>query len=247
MKTEAKLTIITSQNPAVLGKRYEMTKDGISKKTAGQMLQGVFRVHSFTDASSLAALLGQIGTDQALIASLPTVGELEGSIVTKAKKSSTPGAIARTKNDFQFPVGQPGVIVFDYDPIGHAKTREQLWEFLQSVGVGNCGAVWWCSGSSFIYHGDIEINGLRGQRIYLTVMDVADTVRVGEVLGKRFWLDGLGRVEISASGQRLTRSVFDAAMFEPARLDFIGGAVCESPLSQRRGLPEVLCDGGYLC
>lgn len=85
-----------------------------------------------------------------------------------------------------------------------------------------------------------------GQRFYILVRDVSDTARFGEMLGKRLWLDGLGRVEVSESGQRLVRTIFDHAMFEPARLDFIGGAICEPPLTQQRGTPLVLSTGGWL-
>jgi hypothetical protein len=241
-----KLTVVTTTKPATLGKTYKLTASGIEKTTAGQMVEGSYQVRDFTDAHSLAELLAGIGTDQALVASLPKSETGAGGIVTKAAKANHPGALSRTKGDFAFPAGQPGVLILDYDPHGEAMTRDALWQLLQSMGVAGCGVVWWSSGSSFIFHGDTEISGLRGQRFYLMVTDLSDTVRVGEVLAKRLWLAGMGRVEISASGQRLTRSVFDAAMFEVARLDFIGGAVCESPLSQRRGSPMVLGDGGGL-
>jgi hypothetical protein len=44
----------------------------------------------------------------------------------------------------------------------------------------------------------------------------------------------------------LERSLFDAAMGEAARLDFIGGSICVEPLEQRRGKPVILSDGGWL-
>jgi hypothetical protein len=78
------------------------------------------------------------------------------------------------------------------------------------------------------------------------VKDVADTVRFGTVLAKRLWLAGHGRIEVSSSGALLNRSVFDCAMNQPARLDFIGGAVCRPPLQQRRGEPVPMASGGYL-
>lgn len=243
-----KLTVITSTKPTTLGKTYKITANGVEKKTAGQMMMGFFEVRGFADAEALAAILVTIRTDQAIIASLPITVDVQGRIVTKAEKAKNPGALSRTKDDFHFPAAQPGVVILDYDPPAgcEAMSRESLRTLLQSFGVADCGLVWWCSGSSFIYHGEDEYSGLRGQRFYVMVSDMADTVRFGEVLAKRLWLAGKGRIAVSSSGQRLVRSVFDEAMFQPARLDFIGGAVAEPPLSQRRGSPVVLCNGGWL-
>ncbi len=62
----------------------------------------------------------------------------------------------------------------------------------------------------------------------------------------RFWLTGHGHVAVSNSGQKLVRSVFDSAMAQPARLDFVGGAVCHPPLRQNRGPASILSNGGFL-
>lgn len=141
-------------------------------------------------------------------------------------------------------------MVLDYDPpVGTpALSRDQLWALLCAAvpGVETAGVLWWCSGSSHIYQGENEIQGLRGQRLYLLVQDLADTERFGEVLFTRLWLTGQGRIEISRAGSMLQRGLFDQAMYQPARLDFIGGAVCEPPLEQRRGQPVVLAAGGWL-
>jgi hypothetical protein len=160
-----------------------------------------------------------------------------------------PGALARTKDTFQFRHGVSGVLILDYDPIpGKALTKSQLWTLLQSVapGVADGGALHWVSGSSCISDGDVELRGVCGQRFYVLVQDASDIPRTGTVLRDRLWLAGLGRVAISTSGAKLMRHIFDDAMNEPARLDFAGGAICSPPLSQRRGVPEVLSDGGFI-
>lgn len=248
--TAGKLTLISTKQPATLGKTFRLTAGGLKKSTAGQMVEGSFEVRDFADVQSLAQTLGNVGTDQAIMASMPSDSRASGQLVTKAEKANHPGALARTKEDFCFPANQPGLIVLDYDPPAGATplTRDQLWELLIATvpGIESAGVLWWCSGSSFIYQGSEQIQGLHGQRLYILIQDLADTVRAGEVLFKRLWLDGQGRFEISAAGALLSRSIVDMAMFQPARLDFIGGAVCEPPLEQRRGLPVVLSKGGWL-
>ncbi|OYY62016.1 MAG: hypothetical protein B7Y51_09220 [Burkholderiales bacterium 28-67-8] len=242
------VTVFTTTNPKSLGKTFKLGMKGLEKSTAGHMRDGTFQVRCSSTAPELVALLSSVNTDQALSASLPINLSTSGQIVTKDAAESRPGALSRSKDCFAFAVGQPCLITLDYDPKDETLSRHQLWARLQDVcpAVAGSLAVWWCSGSSHIYNGDTEFQGLRGQRIYLIAADGGDIVRFGEVLAKRLWLNGHGRIEISASGAKLDRGLFDAAMFQPARLDFIGGSVCHPPLSQRRGAPVILSDGAWL-
>jgi hypothetical protein len=113
-------------------------------------------------------------------------------------------------------------------------------------GIELAGVLHWSSGSSWIYNGETLLQGQRGQRLYILIQDLSDTERAGIVLQQRLWLQGCGRIEISKAGSMLPRTTFDAAMHQPARLDFCGGAVCELPLVQKRPAPFVLSDGGWL-
>lgn len=247
------LTLITSEKPTTLGKTYTLLADGkIEKATAGEMMAGFFEVIAVKSATDLATFLQRVRTDQAITASTPRNAATSGRIVTrKAKALATDktGLLARTKEDFAFPPG-PGVMVLDYDPpqSGAAMSQTDLWETLTSVcpAAADSAAAWWCSSSSYIYHGTEQIAGLKGQRIYLLVQNAADIPRAGKALSDRLWLAGHGRIEISAAGSLLQRDVFDLAMHQPARLDFIGGAVCTSPLRQDRPHPLVLADGPAL-
>lgn len=246
--THCKVTAFATTKPVTLGKTFRLGLNGLEKTVAGQMVEGTYETRAFGDVQQLAALLTSIRTDQSLCASLPVDGSSSGKIVTKAELSANSGALSRTKDCFALPVGVPGLITLDYDPHGTALFRNELWSVLKAAcpAVADCGVVWWCSGSSHIFSGDIEIQGLRGQRLYLVAANGADVARFGEVLAKRLFLAGHGRFDVSASGSLMRRGIFDAAMFQPARLDFIGGSVCHSPLSQRRGSPVILSEGGWL-
>ena len=242
------VTVFATTKPATLGKTYKLGLNGIEKMTAGQMVEGAYEVRSFGNVHGLAALLASIRTDQALCASLPIDGSTSGRIVTKTAMKDNPGALSRTKDCCALPVGAPALVILDYDPHGTPLTRDELWALLNAAcpAIADCGVVWWCSGSSHLYDGDAEWQGLRGQRFYLVAADGTEAARFGDVLAKRLWLSGHGHVAVSASGSLLVRGIFDAAMFQPARFDFIEGSVCHPLLLQRRGQPFFLSEGGWL-
>jgi len=224
------------------------TSPGLVKQTAGAMWQGTYETLEFESAQDLIGILSRIATNQAISASLCT-GGMHGEVTTKKNTSLDGSAVSRTKEHFNF-ARRAGILILDYDPPigGAALSRTELWEELLQVcpGIGKAAAVWWCSGSSYIFNGETNLIGLRGQRLYIMIQDSSDTERAGEVLGKRLWLNGKGHIQVSESGQRLVRSTFDLAMFEAARLDFIGGAVCQPPLSQRRPPAFLINDGTWL-
>ena len=246
--THGTITVLTSEQPKTLGKVFEMTADGLKKSTSGEMTRATFEVVRFDGIEALAAILTSCSTSQAITTSLPRNGSQSGLIVTRCAKSDNPCAIARTKADFGFPEGAAGVMILDYDPVGKALSRDELWAIVREVvpTVESAGVLWWCSGSSFVYDRANELQGLRGQRLYICIVNLADTERAGLVLQKRLWLAGHGRIEVSKSGALLQRTPFDAAMAQAARVDFCGGSVCKGALRQLRPAPVILASGGWL-
>lgn len=243
---------ITAKIPASLGKEYSISASGLTKKTQANLVSGHLDVLTFSSIGEFVMILEGTTTAQALCASLPVSGANSVPIFTKKYLNEHPdsNAIARCKKDLVFPRGQLGVLILDYDPPSKAPSlaRDALWSLLCQLipAIANVGVAWWCSGSSYIYSGDNELQGLRGQRFYILIDDLQDTERCGQVLAKRLWLAGHGSISISASGAKLVRSTFDETMSQQARFDFIGGAVCCAPLEQRRGEPIILAGGGWL-
>jgi len=246
---DAKLSLFTSEFPPIQGKTYHLEGGELKKETAGSMCTGKVVVREYADVHELAAILQSVQTNQMISSSVPVNGLLESPIVTTKNLPDHPEAIARSKACFEFPAGQRGHVVFDYDPEPGkpALNRDELYSALDSVipSLDAASVLWWCSGSSFIFDGDTEIQGLRGQRFYLLVQDVADTERFGDTLAKRLWLSGYGHIEVSKSGALLTRTILDTAMFEAARIDYAGGSTCKPPLSQHRPAPLVLSEGDW--
>ncbi len=137
------------------------------------------------------------------------------------------------------------MLMRDSDPPknGAPLSREELLHTLYEVwpAMKTAPHVWWPSASSCIYRTDTgdELQGVNGQRLYLFVTHAADIPRAGDLLFQRFWLAGHGRYDLSKSGAFLDRSLVDAAVWQPERLDFAGGAKCEPGLEQRRPEPVV--------
>jgi len=252
--TRGKLSRITSHIPETLGKTFKLDQRGeIHQTTAAQLLEGEINVLEFESVADVVRILKSTGDNQALCNSLPINGMVDAVLVTKKLLAKNPDAksITRSKEHLVLPSNQPGILTLDYDPPKNNEevlSKDYLWTLLNSIvpAIKDSGVIWWCSGSSYIFNGGREHQGLRGQRIYILIQDLSDVERFGEVLAKRLWLCGHGAINISKSGQKLIRSTFDEAMFEPARFDFIGGAVCFDTLEQRRGEPEVLSNGGWL-
>jgi hypothetical protein len=249
--TTGQLSVITGARPDVLGKVFTLKDGKLHKETAGPLSVGTYEVRSVSNAGDLISLLSSIGTNQCISSSIPMENlPQSGQLVSRKLKAEYPGAITRTKDDFGFRHGVPGVLALDYDPQpGDIPMRpDELWALLQDgiPDVQTAGVMHWLSGSSHIWHGDVELQGRRGQRVYILVADAGDIPRAAQVLADQLWLAGHGRVVLSKSGAKLLRHVFDDAMKEPARLDYCGGAVCKPPLSQRRGAPSILSDGGFL-
>lgn len=245
-----KFTIFSSERPAVLGKTFRLESGQLIKDTAGQMSKGSHRQQAFSNVAELAALLANFGHHEALSSSLSCNGPT-GTVVSEKLLGSNPGAVTRSKTNFALP-DSPGLMILDYDPEDGKQplTQKVLWAALIKVcpSISTAGVVWWVSGSSCIWQDEKTLKGICGQRVYVLIQSLADTARALSTLNKRLWLEGIGgHVKVSSSGALLTRSLFDAAMGEPARLDFApAGSVCQPPLEQRRGSPVVLAQGGFL-
>lgn len=243
-------TLFTSITPKTLGKVFRKLPDGtLDKQVAGNMSEARFEAVSFATASDFAALLQSVGTHQALSSSLP-VGAASGRVVTEKALPNTPGAVARSKRFFALK-SEPGFLLLDADapkdgskPLDSQALFALLCELVPDA--AQVGVIAYPSGSSLIYEGDTQHRGIGGMHLQLLIKDASDTQRFGKALTQRLALAGHLRIEVSASGALLPRTVFDEAVHQPARLCFSGGAVCMAPLEQRRGAPVILSDGGFL-
>lgn len=255
MKREkaATFTVATATQEKAVAKRYFLNNEGeLERSTAAQLYSADLAQKQVASASDLAAVLQELEPGAVLIFGVPP--QNASKMVTRAKFETDPdailaaGAIPRATSHFKWPEGA-GVMMLDYDPPERARalTRDELLESLKEAvpALEQSALVAWSSSSSHIYNGEEDLTGLRGQRVYLLVQSAADIPRAGRALVQRLWLKGHGYYRVAKNGAALERSLVDATVWQTNRIDFAGGAICEPPLEQRRGLPHVQ-DGEFL-
>lgn len=236
---QAIFSVITSEKPQSLSKKYELINGNVNKSVCANLYEGSAAYCSVNSVEQFGRKLTSLKTNQALCYGIPK--EDNCRLTTKANLSNSPHEYARSKEHFSWPLSG-GVLMLDYDPQeSHVKSREELYEILydEFPALRNAGSVWWASSSSFIFNGDEQIAGLRGQRIYFLLKDAQDIERAGKIIIDRLWLKGFGYFAVSRSGQMLERTIFDACVWQSSRFDFASGAECVSPLRQNRGQPII--------
>jgi hypothetical protein len=232
------VTVLTNAN-GLLTKRYWLDAAGdVEKDTRCLLGRGTATLATAHGLHELAAILDGLEHSQAV--AYGVTGHAEARVVTKKELHEQPGAIARSREFFAFPKG-PAVLMLDHDS-DHTQAPIETGEALRAKLVEACPELtdapmlWRSSASSFIERTDTgeQIAGLRGQRIYIPVIDGSDIPRAGRALYERLWLAGFGRYVVAKGGDLLDRNLIDASVFDPERLDFAAGAKCTAPLVQRR-------------
>ena len=158
--------------------------------------------------------------------------------------------ISRTLQYFHYPSSN-SINMFDYD----VKDGEEVLsvdEYIKVIssimpGFERCAKVVSFSTSSCLYDkNDTLLTGNKPSfHMYLVIKDSADIDRFKNVLFKRCWLAGYGKI-VTRNNKRLDeRTIFDLKVFSPERYDFVAGADCENGIVQK--LPDPLYyDGGVL-
>ena len=236
-------------------RRDRATKELVKDGSECSMATGTIKTITFSSPAGFAKYLRSCASNQAIIHGVCEFAEAK--VITKRKLESMPkdgaAVIARTKEFLAYPEDEPGVLLFDCDKARSGSVGEeaalktyhpteliQLLAMIHSC-IGSASYVSTPSTSSCIY--DAAGNELRGEgtgsHIYLFVKKASDIPRYLAVIGKRLFLAGYGRIEISRSGALLQRTLVDLVVASPERLDFVAGAVCEDGLVQKLPWPTV--------
>lgn len=233
-----KFSVINSEQPSYLTKRYRIEDGNVVKTSGGQMTSGSVQLVSVANMVEFAGMLPDLKHNQALCYGVPkglTVGASK-KLTTEANRS--PENLSRTNKDF-FWSNEPGILFIDHDT---GLDRENFLAIIEQVlpEARQVVKIWYPSSSSYIFNGSEQINGLKGQRLYFAVDKASEIPRIGKIIHQRMWLAGHGHIFVSIAGALLERSAVDATVWQPNRLDFASGALCDNPLSQKRGNPVVI-------
>jgi len=223
------------------------------------MSTGTIQTKKVSTFVQLAEGLRKLAPNQCLVHGIcdhPKAVVVIKGMLDKALARRAPGSlpvISRSKDHISYPP-DGGLLMLDHDrprenavALNEAALKsyqpDELVALLASVfpGFADAGYVSTPSTSSCIF--DKDGNELRpegtGSHVYFAVEGGLDIPRFGDMLGKRLFLAGYGRLEISRSGALLYRTLIDLSVFSPERLDFAAGAVCEDGLVQRLPAPIV--------
>ena len=249
-----RFTVFHAQQPRRLSKAFRLAADGtLTREPGGVLVSGRARQVAVTSLAEFASVLTALTPANAAafgitrFATVRIVPKREAHHPNLLHRPCEQPIVSRTREHFDWPAG-PGLMMLDYDPApGCEALAPQAWrELLYAVWppLQHAPHLWRPSASSCIENtetGEV-LRGITGQRLYIVVADATDIPRAGQVLVDRLWLAGHGRFDVSRSGALLERTVVDAAVWQPERLDFCGGAQCEPPLVQRPCDPVIFND-----
>lgn len=246
--TAVMFTIVTSTRPARLAKEFSLSPASeLVKSAAADMVEGTADVTQ-CEFASLCDVLDALRSNQAVVWGLP-VGRQPGNRVTIATRDDVAagkaphGAIPRDRAHWEFRAGTPGVLMLDHDggKDGEQLTRDEVRErvFEAVPELAKAPMHWRPSSSAGIVHPNgQQLTGLHKHRFYVLVANAADIPEIGKRLITRLWATekGNGRhawAQVGSAGQVMLRTLFDAQVWQPERLDFAGPPVLHDGLTRR--------------
>lgn len=235
------LAMITNQEGPMTKRIFVDVAGTLQKEACATLYRGYVKRYSLGSLAEFTKLLQKLKPSQCLTYGVPRMPFAHITL----DKWTTGDTISRTRKHFSWPSG-PGIWMLDHDGVGlspadlHGIIIDALPE------LRNVAMLWTASASSYIYNGDQELAGARGQRLYVPVTRAQWIPYLGELLIKRLWLRGHGRIELAVDGKRLRRTVVDSMVWQPERIDFAAGALCEPPLEQRRPPNRIFGEAGRI-
>lgn len=248
MEPLMQLSLFTSDTP--LSKTFKPGPEGVEKVDGGRLVRGYVERKRFLDIDGFTAFLSTLNGVNALAYGVPDY-EHARVLSRKALGSEKGGdlpIITRTKENFDWPTGE-GIMMLDHDLRKDGSVTlnpEQLLLRLCQVcpELRDAPLALVHSTSSFIYDDKSLFRGQGGMKVYIHVQDTSDIPRAGLALFKRLWLSGQGYMEIGENGRLHAKTIIDASVWSPERLDFAGGAHCVDPVRQERPEP-IIQNGGF--
>lgn len=237
-------TIFTATVPERLTKVLTLASDGtLHKESAANMMRGTALRAVAHGLAELADMLETLDPAQATSWGVCEGGSLP--IVPEREAAETPGAISRTRKHFAYPVG-PGVMMLDHDgaPDGELSAdvfRQRLIEACPAL--ADAPMLWRPSCSAGVCTADgRELSALTRHRLYIPVRDASRIPEAGRALVQLLWATGHGWFEVGRAGQALERTLIDASVWQPERLDFCAPPLLGKGLQRPHAAPRIFGD-----
>ena len=220
-------------------------KGKLRKRSAANIYEGEAERVTISGLLDLKELIENLPSSSALC--FGTAEKEKARLLTQEtlRAGSYPDAIARDRDHFSFRRGQPGILMLDCD--AHPGKSALSWQEIDQIiaqivpSWSETQRLWRASSSAFIYSSEgSELIGKGGWRCYVMVDDASAILAVGAYIYQRLWDLGHGHILISKAGRPLDRSLVDAAIWQPERVDFAAEPVLESGLVRRSPQPTLL-------
>ena len=225
---EVSFTVFTNPNGLMTKTVTPNGRGGTDKKPAAQMWEGVAETVT-KPFSEFGPFLRTLDTSQAIAHGV--CGRDRVNVVSAGRFHGQPHTITRSLEYFKFPDGW-AVGMLDYD-LGEGQeplTQQQLFDAITEVWPAFRDLPKWVTGSTSSYifgpSGEPLAGKGRGLHVYFAYLPSRMLPDLRDRLFKRLWLKRHGHIKISRAGNLLVRTIFDASVFSPERLDFCAGAVC---------------------
>ena len=224
-------TYVTSTS-TILTKRYsydEVNKQ-LSRSETIFPVSGIFARQNDIPLDGLFRDMSLITQHNAFIQGVAKEHEQVGICV---KGDTKDGCIARTKDNFKYP--DNAFILFDHDSSDRGYTVSNVDEFISILELidpqlQTCAYTSKSSVSSGIRLDSEILKSNKNFHLYMAIPG-EQLKSYAEILFKQCILNDLGHIFISKNGRKYIRTIFDAAVHSPERLDFIAPAIVEYPLT----------------
>ncbi|RYF71718.1 MAG: hypothetical protein EOO29_29545, partial [Comamonadaceae bacterium] len=239
------LTVFTATVPARLTKLLSLKSDGtLAKESAANMMRGSAERKAVSGLQELADLLEGLNPAQATswgVCDRPLV-----VIVLEREVAETPDAVSRTRRHFAYPAG-PGVLMLDHDgaPDGDLDADTFRARLIEACPALADAPMLWrpsCSAGVRATADGRELSPLARHRLYIPVRDASRIPEAGRALVQLLWAAGHGWFEVGKAGQALERSLIDASVWQPERLDFCAPPVLGLGLQRPHAAPRIFGD-----
>ena len=214
-----------------VAKSYSIVNGGIDKSPAKNFQTGQFETASVASIDELHVLLRNLKPGDFVTSGIHKE-------ISKGKCGLGKGDIRRTKEEFPFAIGQPGLLIIDSDNIDKMGVNniDNYAVILEKL-IGNADYVLSPSASSGITYNNI-VGKIKGIHAFLLLKDVANVPIFLEILHKRSVILSYAWPLITENGQVLIRSLVDTAMKTSNQCCYEGGAILNDGITQKR---EVVC------
>lgn len=215
------VTLIRSELPSRLNKSFHLDNGALKKTASAHLVRGCCERLTFPDLTAFDQALEVMPPHAALTYGVTDAQHAQ--IVAQKDHRDDMDAITRTRRFFSYRRA-PGIWMLDHDADGERRLDpDDLIAALTTAApvLADAPMLWRASSSSNIVTPDGIDSGLKGQRLYLPVCDAALIPAAGKALVQLLWANGQGWIEIGKAGQALQRTLVDAVVWQPERLDFV--------------------------